>query len=93
MLTGQLPAGRRDALKDIEKYAPSELLAGLRDSGGGSDPESVADYLLRFALGNKTARNRGALTEFLARHDNRVTPETVTGLLLLVTAMPEYQLC
>ncbi len=93
LLTGQKPAGRRDALGDIEKYDPSELLADLRDSGGGAEAESVADYLLRFALGNRTARNRAALTEFLARHGNRVTPETVTGLLLLVTAMPEYQLC
>jgi uncharacterized protein (DUF1800 family) len=93
LLTGQMPAGRRDALKDIEKYDPTDLLADLRDSGGGTDPEAVADYLLRFALGNNTPRNRAVLTDFLALHGNRVVPETVAGLLLLVTAMPEYQLC
>ncbi len=93
LLTGQMPAGRRDALKDIEKYDPTELLADLRDSGGGADPEAVADYLLRFALGNNTARNRAVLTDFLGQHGNRVTRETVTGLMLLVTSMPEYQLC
>lgn len=92
LLTGKRPVGY-DPMKDVEKYDPSELLADLRDSGGGTDPDSVADYLLRFALGNNTPRNRATLTEFLAQHGNRITPETVTGLLLLVTAMPEYQLC
>ena len=93
LLTGQMTRGRRDANAAVEKYDPSGLLADLRNTGSGTDPESVAAYLLRFALGNNTPRNRATLTDFLAQHGNRVTPETVTGLLLLVTAMPEYQLC
>lgn len=93
LLTGQLPAGRRDALRDVERYDPSDLLADLRDSGAATDPDAVVDYVLRFALGNNTPRNRETLSSFLRRHGGRVTPETVTGLLLLVTAMPEYQLC
>ncbi|MBX3404805.1 MAG: DUF1800 domain-containing protein [Phycisphaeraceae bacterium] len=93
LLTGQLPAGRRDALRDVEKYDPSDLLADLRDSGATIEPDAVADYVLRFTLGNNTPRNRETLTSFLHQHGGRITPETVTALLLLVTAMPEYQLC
>ena len=75
LLTGKMPVGY-DALKGEEPYDPSELLADLRDSGGrggGSapEPEAVADYLLRFALGTNTGRNRASLTEFLAKHGNR----------------------
>ena len=48
---------------------------------------------MRFALGRTPPRARKSLLAFMAEHDNRVTPEIATGLLLLITAMPEYQLC
>ncbi len=94
LLTGKLPVGY-DALKDIEKYDPTPLLTPLAqgDAGGSSNPESVVDYLLRFTTGRPAAHNRAALLEFMKANGNTVNADTVTGLLLLVTAMPEYQLC
>lgn len=93
LLTGKLPVGY-DALKDIEKYDPSLLLVQLGKSDAGTaESEMVVDYLLRFATGTPAAHNRETLATFMKDHGGKVTSENVTGLLLLITAMPEYQLC
>ncbi|MBX3357960.1 MAG: DUF1800 domain-containing protein [Phycisphaeraceae bacterium] len=94
LLTGKKPQGY-DALANAEKYDPSVLLADLAsaDAGAAADPARVVDYLLRFTLGSPTARSREVLGEFVRANGGRATPEVITGLLLLVTAMPEYQLC
>jgi hypothetical protein len=34
-----------------------------------------------------------SLTSFANQHNNQINANTLTGMLLLVTAMPEYQLC
>lgn len=93
LLTGKLPVGY-DALSKDEPYDPAPLLAQLqRMDGADKDPDRVVEYVLRFAIGDQTDRNRGTLRDFIRQHGDRVTPQVVTGLLLLVTAMPEYQLC
>jgi hypothetical protein len=93
LLTGKLPVGY-DALAKDEKYDPAPLLEALaRNDNADRDPDRVVDYILRFALGLDTPRNRETLRAFVKQHGDRVSPEVVTGLLLLVTAMPEYQLC
>jgi len=94
LLTGKLPVGY-DALKDVEKFDPSPLLEQLArtDSAAASSPEAVVDYLLRFATGAPAQHNRATLQTFLKDHGGKITPDSITGLLLLITAMPEYQLC
>ena len=94
LLTGKKPGGY-DALADQEKFDPSPLLAplALANTGADRDINQVIDYLMRFTLGRTPPKARASLLSFAAEHDNRVTPEIVTGLLLLITAMPEYQLC
>jgi hypothetical protein len=61
--------------------------------GSERNPTRVVEYLLRFAIGSSSPHTRGPLLEFVDGAGGRVTPEVVTGLLLLVSAMPEYQLC
>jgi uncharacterized protein (DUF1800 family) len=93
LLSGKLPVGY-DALATDEKYDPAPLLAALAKSDNADrDPERVVEYVLRFTLGTQAPRNRETLRAFIKEHGDRISPEIVTGLLLLVTAMPEYQLC
>ncbi len=94
LLTGKKPVGY-DALKDVEKYDPTPLLSELAaaEPGADKDPARVIDYLLKFTLGRAPETARAALTDFAGSTGNQVTPDTVTGMLVLITAMPEYQLC
>jgi uncharacterized protein (DUF1800 family) len=94
LLTGKMPVGY-DPLHDKEKYDPSALLAELAKSSAGADtdPDRVIDYLLRFALGAQAPHHRDSLKAFVEESGGRITPDVITGLLLLITAMPEYQLC
>jgi len=96
MITGKTPSGY-DALANREKYDPSFLLAAL-DTGGSGDvaslpPQEAVDLLLRFCLGRSESYNRDVLLSLIQSRGNTLTPDTITQLLLLITAMPEYQLC
>jgi hypothetical protein len=53
----------------------------------------VIDYLLRLTLGHSPSHARQPLREFLAAAGDDISRDSLTGLLLLMTAMPEYQLC
>lgn len=103
LLTGKMPHGY-DALASKERFDAMAFLKALDPSGSGSsrafigqpaDGElgEVVDEILRFNLGAVTPENREVLTDFFAGQRNRLNNDTVTGALLLVTAMPEYQLC
>jgi uncharacterized protein (DUF1800 family) len=94
LLTGKKPKGY-DALADQEKYDPRPLLASLAsaDPGAETDVQKVTDYLLRFTLGRAPEDARALLTDFATRLGSGVTRDLVIGMLLLITAMPEYQLC
>ena len=76
-----------------ERYDPTDLLTEdeLRS------PASAAGGLLRLTLGNAEARTNDdasrALAGFAREHDNAVNRDVLVGMLLLIAAMPEYQLC
>jgi uncharacterized protein (DUF1800 family) len=91
LLTGKLPAGY-DAMADEEKYDPSVLLTELAATAPGADKNvaPAAEALLKFTVGDAASHNVEELTSFAGA---ALTPETATGMLLLNTAMPEYQLC
>ncbi len=93
LLTGKKPVGY-DALADEHQYDPTPLLDELEkgDPGASSDPARVVEYLLRLTLGGAPGHARETLTKFVDEHGG-VRPPVLTGALLLVTAMPEYQLC
>jgi uncharacterized protein (DUF1800 family) len=92
LLTGKKPQGY-DATADSQRFDPTPLLAELASSGRSSDPEAVVDLFLRLTLGHAPSHAKEALISFLASTGNRVDRDTLTGLLLLITSMPEYQLC
>ena len=93
LLTGRTPSGF-DALAKIESYDPAVLLRELREGQmGDSDNHDTVDALLRFTLGRNRPHNRDLLMEFVAQRGGAVSSETLIQALLLVTAMPEYQLC
>ncbi|MBK7404324.1 MAG: hypothetical protein IPJ41_06725 [Phycisphaerales bacterium] len=52
----------------------------------------MIDYLLRFTLGQAPEHARATLDAFVTANGGEVTGDMITGLLLLITAMPEYQL-
>lgn len=95
LLTGKTPSGY-DPLANIERYDPTVLLDDLAtvSPGADRDPKRVAAYLLRFALGcEPTPARLRTLDTFVESTGARVNADTVTGMLALITAMPEYQLC
>jgi uncharacterized protein (DUF1800 family) len=94
MLTGRMPRGY-DRSRNTQKFDAEPLLGELAagDPSGAGDADRVIDYLLRFALGRSPEPAREALGAFVRDAGGRLTGDMVTGLLVLVTAMPEYQLC
>ncbi|HYE01622.1 MAG TPA: DUF1800 domain-containing protein [Phycisphaerales bacterium] len=92
LLTGKLPVGY-DALAGTEKYDPRPLLSELEKAGAARDPDAVIDYLVRLTLGGASSEQNREVLRAFAREHGELTGDVLTGLLLLITAMPEYQLC
>jgi uncharacterized protein (DUF1800 family) len=104
LLTGKTPHGY-DALARTEKFDAEGLLGSLDPQGIGksrafatgtpSEGElgEVVDEMLRFTIGRASPTNRTVLLDYFRTQNNRLSDESVTGALLLITAMPEYQLC
>jgi hypothetical protein len=95
LLTGKTPSGF-DPLADIERYDPMPLLDDLAavDPGAERDAGRVVEYLVRFMLGRApTFAQRDTLEAFVRETGGRVNEPVLTGLLVLISSMPEYQLC
>jgi hypothetical protein len=94
LLTGKRPQGY-DPLAETEKYDPMPLLDELAkgDPGAEKDLDKVIEYLLRFAIGSAPSAATSDLKEFARSLNAGPTRDVIVGMLLLVTAMPEYQLC
>ena len=58
-----------------------------------SNPDAAINQVLRVTLGKTPANAVESLRTYLKSQGNAVNPTTVTGMLLLATATPEYQLC
>ncbi|MFG0286372.1 MAG: DUF1800 family protein [Phycisphaerales bacterium JB039] len=94
LLTGRKPGGY-DALAAQETYDPQPALAELERASPGAlrDPDRLIDYLLRFMLGRAPDHAQRTLHEFVRANGNDISTDMTIGLMLLITAMPEYQLC
>ena len=57
-----------------------------------SNPQAVLDAILRFTIGKTDPGGREVLERFMADHKGQLNSDTLTELLMLITAMPEYQL-
>ena len=95
LISGRRPGGK-DALADQEKFDPQALITQLADAypevTSGS-PDAVVDAFLRYALGRTTPNGRQTLVDYIQANGGRLNAKTMTDLMLLITAMPEYQLC
>lgn len=93
-LSGKKPQGY-DSSADTQKYDVTKLL----DNADGEsliakgDVPGVADAMLRLTLGWTPKAGRDALLEFVKSNGGRLDERVLMGMLLVVTAMPEYQLC
>ncbi|MCK6478233.1 MAG: DUF1800 domain-containing protein, partial [Phycisphaerales bacterium] len=94
LLTGKKPVGY-DPTADSTRYDPTQLLAELSkaDPSSANDPDRVVEYLLKLTIGRAPPAARASLTEFARSRGGTITPDLVTALLLVITTMPEYQLC
>jgi hypothetical protein len=95
LLTGRRPIGR-DALADQERFEPGKLLTQLADAYpavNGGDSTAVLDAMLRFMLGRTNPAGRAALEDFMRSRTGKLDDEGMTQLCMLITSMPEYQLC
>ncbi len=92
LLTG-VPAGRGQ--RDRTPFDATGVLAELEraEPGASNDPERLAPYLLRATLGRRTPEAERIVASFIRENGGRPTNDMLTGVLLLATAMPEYQLC
>jgi uncharacterized protein (DUF1800 family) len=91
LLTGRTPTGF-DALAKQERFDPIPMLDQMGLSAT-APPEEIADAILKFAIGRSEPHNREIVVDVLKRRGGSVTADTLTQVFLLVTAMPEYQLC
>ena len=94
LLTGKKPQGY-DAMANQEKFDPQPLLSELAkaDPGAEKDATKVGEFLLKLTLGRAPDDAKVILSDFAKSLGTGVTNDLVTGMLLLITAMPEYQLC
>jgi uncharacterized protein (DUF1800 family) len=94
LLTGRAPRGM-DPLADAERFDAAPLLAAMseQEDGGERDPDRLALWLMRFALGADPAPEKHAGLASYLRSRGPVTDESVARALALITAMPEYQQC
>lgn len=94
LLTGRLPSGFAGS-STRTAYDAMHLLGHLgKDESGEYALEDAVDFLLKSCLGPRPLEaRRQALLEFAKANGGRVNNELVIGMLCLITAMPEYQLC
>lgn len=93
MLTGRLP-DRDQPPPDSANYDPSPMLTALRSGNQSPSSDEVIEFLLKLTLGGVPRAPRDRLRAFASEHARADSPtdDLVIALLLLITAMPEYQL-
>jgi hypothetical protein len=63
------------------------------DRDAATNPERFTDVMLRLTIGSTPPAARDAILTYLGSHGGKINRETATGVLLLISALPEYQLC
>jgi uncharacterized protein (DUF1800 family) len=61
---------------------------------GATTPDEAAVHLLQNMLATHPREEQVQLVKSIfTKHNNQINPQTVRGAMLLIAAMPEYQLC
>ena len=89
LITGKVP-GDQNWSQDTVGYDPLFLLADLAERSPGSTVNLLSNLLLGE---HAAAGRREELTKYLAARRGGITQGSVLAMLMLITAMPEYQLC
>ncbi|HZW05573.1 MAG TPA: DUF1800 domain-containing protein [Phycisphaerales bacterium] len=98
LLTGRRANGR-DGMADKEPFPGSELLAHLADAYPDDFKDGSAagklNAILKFTVGTPNPAARAVLDEFVADRapDGAFDAAVMRDLMMLVTSLPEYQLC
>jgi uncharacterized protein (DUF1800 family) len=89
LITGKLPYDDNWSRDKID-YDPMTLLAGVKDAS----ITGAIDHLMATLLGDYvTMERRQNLIDYAHGRKLAVNSDSLIALLLLITAMPEYQLC
>jgi uncharacterized protein (DUF1800 family) len=93
LLTGRR-AGRGGREEEHGLADLTHLVEHLRPAGGEADPREVVVYLLRINLATEPHPQRvQQLVEFVESRKRAMDNNMLLGVMCLVGAMPEYQLC
>lgn len=93
LITGKKPQGY-DGLAEDLRYDPMVIVNDLLRQ----NPERLEDInatlglLLRFMTGDESTFAAQTLRNFVDQHGGKLTPPVLTGVILLIGAMPEFQL-
>ena len=89
LLTGQRPDSEAWEA-DGNRFNAMTLAEGHTGS-----PRTVIKHLLSSLLNieSPSRDTTSSLEDYMKTQNNTINNETITGLLTLITAMPEYQLC
>ncbi len=92
-ITGKMPYQDQWNRSELG-YDPMDLIATLPNRDNPS-PEMVVDHLMAALLAGEQIRRarRAQLLEFMHSRTGPVNADRIVALLLLITALPEYQLC
>ncbi len=89
LISGKLPFKDGWSRNDVN-YDPGFLVKDLP----APKPAAVTDHLIATLLGDRVApQRREQLIGFLSDRGGPINRDTLIATLLLITAMPEYQLC
>lgn len=89
LISGRHPLARRWRRDDVG-YDPMPLVADAPEQ----TPEAAVNFLVDALLGpHIPPPRRQPLVEFMQHRKNGANADSVIALLLLITSMPEYQLC
>ncbi|MEM9347415.1 MAG: DUF1800 domain-containing protein [Planctomycetota bacterium] len=88
LLTGTTP-GKTFKKSDVD-YNPMPLIAQFEDEPAKVVVDRLCDAMLGHHVG---VARREPLVKFMEERSKGVTADALVALLLLITAMPEYQLC
>ncbi len=94
LISGKKPQGY-DATADTVQYDPSALLKELaaQNPAALKDPAAVAAHLLKLTTGRAEPTAVAAIAKHSSTPGEEVNNAALINMMLLITAMPEYQLC
>ncbi|HYF07506.1 MAG TPA: DUF1800 domain-containing protein [Acetobacteraceae bacterium] len=93
LVAGRRPVGY-DASADTDAFDAMAMLETTDDARVVKrEPGAVAEHLLRVTLGRVPSEGLERLRGYFASESGTINQRTVANALLLITAMPEYQLC